>query len=61
MILLTTILTFIGVALAKLAGLLIVPWPVVFSVIFIVPLVYIAMIILQLSAIQYIEDWDDDK
>lgn len=61
MIFITTFVVLLGSILAKLSGLLVVPWGAIFSVVFIVPLVYVAIMTLQLSAIQYIEDWDDGE
>lgn len=56
MIFSTTMFTFAIVAIAKLFGLLNIPWAMVFSLIIIIPLVYSALVILALSSQELVED-----
>lgn len=56
MIFIITMLTFIALAIAKLMGVLAAPWAMVFSVIFLIPLLYVALAVLAISSMDLVED-----
>lgn len=56
MIFSVTMFTFAVVAIFKLLGLLYIPWPLVFSLIILIPLIYSALVILAISSRELVED-----
>ena len=56
MIFTITMLTFILLSVAKLLGFLYLSWPLVFSVIILIPLIYAALVILAFSSMELVED-----
>lgn len=56
MIFIITMLTFIALAIAKLMGVLVASWAMVFSVIFLIPLIYVALAVLAFSSMELVED-----
>lgn len=55
MIFTVTMLTVLASAMAKVLGFLIVPWPIIVSLIFVIPLLYVALGVLIVSAQELIQ------